>query len=231
MFESDSEDSFDPEECGSWTSIAIKEKSCGYGKEEGVELDAREAREPHGKTRCAQPLKPATTTKWYNMVDEPSGGFASERPTKDELQKSGEEMLECTKAVGKNTFWRDDEKAAVCEGAGKQGHGWKCMKRSVKQTLKSQRSSPQSSAALMTRCHATKVWSRNNKCRLTKRTRLSRKQAPNKVRNVRYRLDIQQKKVDEEKHVLGVLPWRQKRNIATANVCAMPTDEVTASQG
>ena len=71
------------------------------------------------------------------MVDEqPSGGFASERPTKEELQKSGQEMLECTKAVGKNTFWRDEEKAAVFEEAGKQGQGWKCMRRSIKQTLK-----------------------------------------------------------------------------------------------
>ena len=142
----------------------MKGKSCRCGKE-GVELDAREAREHHGKTRSAQPVKPATTTKWYNMVDEqPSGGFASERPTKNELQQSAQEMWECTKPVGKNTFWRDNEEAAVSEGAGKQGQGWKCMKWSIKQTLKSQRSSPQSSEALMTRCHATKVWSRNNKC-------------------------------------------------------------------
>ena len=119
MFESASEDSFDPEEYGSWTSIAIKGKSCRCGKE-GVELDAREARELHGKTRSAQPVKLETTTKWYNMVDEqPSGGFASERPTKDELQQSGQEMWECTKPVGKNTFWRDTEEAAVSGGAGR----------------------------------------------------------------------------------------------------------------
>ena len=61
---SDSEDSFDPEEYGSWTSIAINGKSCGFGKEEGVELDAREARELHAKTRCAQPVKPVTTKMW-----------------------------------------------------------------------------------------------------------------------------------------------------------------------
>ena len=43
MFESDSEDSFDPEEYGSWTSIAIKGKSCGFGKEEGVEASWKDS--------------------------------------------------------------------------------------------------------------------------------------------------------------------------------------------
>ena len=105
-----------------------------------------------------------------------------------------------------------------------------------------QRSSPQSSPVLMSRCHAKKVWSRKHTRWLTKRIRLTRKQALNKVRKVRYRLDIRQKKVGQEKHLLGDLLNVQKEvndrmcrriseNIATASACAMPTDEITASQG
>ena len=45
-------------------------------------------------------------------------------------------------------------------------------------------------------------------------------EALNMVRKVQCRLDIQQKKVDEEKHVLGDLPWRQKR---TMSECASET--------
>ena len=43
MFESDSDDSCDSEECRSWTSNATEGKSCEFEKEEGMELDARKA--------------------------------------------------------------------------------------------------------------------------------------------------------------------------------------------
>ena len=58
MLESDSDDSFDSEDWWSWTSIATKGKSCEF------------ERKKEWSWMREQPANPATTTEWYNMVDE-----------------------------------------------------------------------------------------------------------------------------------------------------------------
>ena len=98
LFESDSEDSFDPEEYGSWTSIAMKGKSCGFGKEEGVELDAREARASWKDSQ----QQPQSGTIWsMNSLQE--GSQVSGLPRMS-FRKVGRRCWNAQRRLGKTRF-------------------------------------------------------------------------------------------------------------------------------
>ena len=134
LFESDSADSNDTEERRWSINVRVPNMKVGTGRkiceeveeeeEEGMELDAREAREFEEKTRfatsldeaCARTVKPATITEWCKMVEEhPSGESSVAQPTKEDLhQKKRRDILEGREAVEKNTLLAEDAKNTHC---------------------------------------------------------------------------------------------------------------------
>ena len=214
-----------------------------------MELDAREAQELEEKTRfaksldkaCARTVKSATITGWCKIVEElPSGESAVERTTKEDLQKRRRDIMEGREAVEQNTFLAEDETTHLFERADKQIQALD-LQEAEHQTdnEKSKKLISERSSINHTVSHKEGVAKKLEE--LVDKESKALEETLDNVQNVQYKLDIPQKKQEDEKQMLEKLLEEQKEvNVRmcrtfsesddTVDLCLIPTDETAASQ-